>query len=38
VDFLVDVTGDTSPWFPGSLVADPSNSWASAYRWSSDAR
>lgn len=22
VDFLIDVTGDTSPWFPGSLVAD----------------
>ena len=22
VDFLVDVTGDTTPWFPGSLVAD----------------
>ena len=22
VDLLVDVTGDTSPWFPGSLVAD----------------
>ena len=22
VDRLVDVTGDTTPWFPGSLVAD----------------
>src|SRR5438045_6321100 len=22
VDFLVDVTGTTSPWFPGSLIAD----------------
>ena len=22
VDLLVDVTGDTTPWFPGSLVAD----------------
>ena len=22
VDFLVDVTGDTRPWFPGSLTAD----------------
>lgn len=22
VDLLIDVTGDTSPWFPGSLVAD----------------
>ena len=22
VDLLVDVTGDTSPWFPGSLIAD----------------
>src|ERR1039458_708593 len=22
VDFLVDVTGDTTPWFPGSLTAD----------------
>jgi len=22
VDLLVDVTGDTAPWFPGSLVAD----------------
>ncbi|MFN0101334.1 MAG: nucleotidyltransferase family protein [Bryobacteraceae bacterium] len=22
VDFLVDVTGQTTPWFPGSLVAD----------------
>jgi hypothetical protein len=22
VDFLVDVTGDTTPWFPGSLIAD----------------
>jgi predicted nucleotidyltransferase len=22
VDLLVDVTGDTSPWFPGSLAAD----------------
>src|SRR3989442_1506766 len=21
VDFLLDVTGDTTPWFPGSLVA-----------------
>ena len=21
VDLLVDVTGDTTPWFPGSLVA-----------------
>lgn len=25
VDFLVDVTGDTTPWFPGSLVADLEN-------------
>ncbi len=22
VDFLVDVVGETSPWFPGSLIAD----------------
>jgi predicted nucleotidyltransferase len=22
LDLLVDVTGDTTPWFPGSLVAD----------------
>jgi predicted nucleotidyltransferase len=22
VDFLVDVTGDTTPWFPGGMVAD----------------
>ena len=22
VDFLIDVTGETTPWFPGSLVAD----------------
>jgi uncharacterized protein len=22
VDLLVDVTGETSPWFPGGLVAD----------------
>ncbi len=22
VDFLVDVVGATTPWFPGSLVAD----------------
>ena len=22
VDFLVDVTGETTPWFPGSLIAD----------------
>lgn len=22
VDFLVTVTGETSPWFPGGLVAD----------------
>ena len=22
VDFLVDVVGKTSPWFPGSLLAD----------------
>ena len=22
VDLLVDVTGETTPWFPGSLVAD----------------
>jgi predicted nucleotidyltransferase len=22
VDLLVDVVGDTTPWFPGSLVAD----------------
>ena len=22
VDLLVDVIGDTTPWFPGSLVAD----------------
>ena len=22
VDLLVDVTGDPTPWFPGSLVAD----------------
>jgi uncharacterized protein len=22
VDLLVDVTADTTPWFPGSLVAD----------------
>jgi uncharacterized protein len=22
VDFLVDVTGETTPWFPGGLVAD----------------
>jgi uncharacterized protein len=22
VDFLVDVNGDTTPWFPGSLIAD----------------
>ena len=22
VDLLIDVTGDTTPWFPGSLVAD----------------
>ena len=21
-DFLVEITGDTTPWFPGSLVAD----------------
>ena len=25
VDLLVDVTGDTTPWFPGSLIADPDN-------------
>ena len=25
VDLLIDVTGDTSPWFPGSLVADLEN-------------
>ena len=22
VDFLIDVTGPTTPWFPGGLVAD----------------
>ncbi len=22
VDLLVDITGETTPWFPGSLVAD----------------
>lgn len=22
LDLLVDVTGETTPWFPGSLVAD----------------
>jgi predicted nucleotidyltransferase len=22
VDLLVDVTGDTTPWFPGSMIAD----------------
>ncbi|MGA3024937.1 MAG: nucleotidyltransferase family protein [Bryobacteraceae bacterium] len=22
VDLLVDVTGDTTPWFPGSLIAE----------------
>ncbi len=22
VDILVDVTGETTPWFPGSLIAD----------------
>ena len=22
VDILIDVTGETTPWFPGSLVAD----------------
>jgi predicted nucleotidyltransferase len=22
VDLLVDITGDTTPWFPGGLVAD----------------
>src|SRR5438874_7380270 len=22
LDLLVDVTGDTSPWFPGGLIAD----------------
>jgi hypothetical protein len=22
VDLLVDVTGDTTPWFPGSLITD----------------
>ena len=22
VDLLVDVTGETTPWFPGSLIAD----------------
>jgi uncharacterized protein len=22
VDLLVDVVGDTTPWFPGSLIAD----------------
>jgi len=22
VDLLVDVTGNTTPWFPGSLIAD----------------
>ncbi|MGA3235171.1 MAG: nucleotidyltransferase domain-containing protein [Bryobacteraceae bacterium] len=22
VDFLIDVTGETTPWFPGSLTAD----------------
>jgi predicted nucleotidyltransferase len=22
IDLLVDVTGNTTPWFPGSLVAD----------------
>lgn len=22
VDLLIDVTGETTPWFPGSLVAD----------------
>lgn len=22
VDLLVDVTGDTTPWFPGSLIVD----------------
>lgn len=22
VDFLIDVTGDTTPWFPAGLVAD----------------
>ena len=24
VDLLVDVTGDTTPWFPGSLIAEDS--------------
>ena len=22
MDFVVDTTGDTTPWFPGSLIAD----------------
>jgi uncharacterized protein len=22
VDFLIDITGETTPWFPGSLAAD----------------
>ena len=22
IDLLIDVTGETTPWFPGSLVAD----------------
>ena len=22
VDILIDITGETTPWFPGSLVAD----------------
>jgi predicted nucleotidyltransferase len=25
VDFLIDVVGPTSPWFPGSLLADLEN-------------
>lgn len=25
VDLLIDITGETTPWFPGSLVADLEN-------------
>ena len=30
IDLLVDVTDKTTPWFPGSLTADSSNSSVNA--------
>ncbi len=33
VDLLIDVTGETTPWFPEASSPTSKDSWDGAYRW-----